>query len=343
MKTIVYDRFGSPDVLHFRESEMPEPKENEILIRVRATAVSATDSAFRSGHPFIARLAAGASKPRLQVLGDGFAGDVVLVGREVSRFKIGDRVFGAAGPSLGAHAEYIVLAENAAVATIPDGIAAEVAAGLADGGLTAMPFIRDKVRVRPGHKVLVNGAAGAIGSIAVQLAKHYGAHVTGVASGRNLELLRSLGADEVIDYRREDFTLRRDAYDVIFDAVGKNSFADAKPALKDGGVFLTTVPSAGVLLRTNLPGLFGNKRAIFAATGLRKPGDKAKDLAELASLAASGALRVVIDRVYPFDEFAAAHARVDTGHKVGAVVLAVRTGSGVVGASVGIERRQLVA
>lgn len=342
MKSIVYERFGSPDVLHIRETEMPEPKDNEILVRVRATAVSATDSAFRSGNPFIARLAAGATKPRLPTLGDGFAGDVVVVGRDVTRFKIGDRVFGAAGPTLGAHAEYIALAEDAGIAQIPNGIAAETAAALADGGLTAMPFVRDKVRIRPGHKVLVNGAAGAIGSIAIQLARHFGAHVTGVAGGRNLDLLRSLGADEVIDYGREDFTLRRDAYDVIFDAVGKSRFTDAKNALKRGGVFLTTVPSIGVLLRTKLPALFGGKRAVFAATGLRQPADKARDLTALGELAASGALRVVIDRVYPFDDFAAAHARVDSGHKVGAIVLvtdAVDATDGLVG----VERRELVA
>jgi NADPH:quinone reductase-like Zn-dependent oxidoreductase len=323
MKTIVYERFGPPEVLRLDEVETPTPKEREILIRVRAAVVSATDSAFRAGRPLLARLAAGARKPRLPTLGDALAGDVVAAGGAVTRFRTGDRVFGASGPRLGAHAEYIALGEDAAIAKLPDGISYAEAAGIADGGLTALPFLRDKAGVRAGQKVLVNGAAGAIGTIAVQLAKHYGAHVTGVAGAANAELVRSLGADEVIDYAREDFTLRREAFDIVFDAVGKSSFAEARRALRRGGLYLTTVPTPRAMAGMLWPSVLGGKRAIFAATGLRKPADKANDLAFMAGLIEGGMLKVVIDESFPFEAFAAAHSRVDTGHKKGVVVLAM--------------------
>ena len=289
--------------------------------------MSATDSAFRSGKPFIARLAAGARKPRLPTLGDALAGDIVSVGRNVTRFKIGERVFGSAGPKMGAHAEYIALAEDAAIVAMPDDLSYADAAGIADGGLTALPFVRDKGKVSPGQSVLVNGAAGAIGTIAVQLAKHYGGHVTGVASGASAELVMSLGADKMIDYASEDFALRRNTYDVIFDAVGKNSFSEAKGALKQGGVYLTTVPTLGGLGRMPWSSVFGGKRAVFAATGLRRPAEKRKDLSYMGELVPAGKLQIVVDRSYPFEAFTAAHARVDTGHKNGVVVLEAGAGA----------------
>jgi NADPH:quinone reductase-like Zn-dependent oxidoreductase len=321
MKTIVFDRYGPPSVLHLKEIPTPEAADGEVLIRIRAAAVTPSDAAFRSGTPVVARLFSGLRKPRIATLGDALAGDIVAVGREVTRFKVGDRVFGSSGPKMGAHAEYACLPQDAALETMSAAMSYAEGAGLADAGLTALPFLRDKGRVRDGHKVLINGAAGAVGGIAVQLAKHFGAEVTGVCSAANMALVQSLGADTVIDYAKADFTRNAEAYDVIFDAVGKSSFSRCKRALKPRGVYLTTVPTmAGVLqmLRTSLG---GGKRAIFVATGLRKAGDRTKDLGVLRGFVEAGSLRIVIDRSYPLEEVAAAHAYVDTGHKKGTVVM----------------------
>lgn len=322
MKTIVYARFGSPSVLHLAEAARPVPAESEILIRVRASSVSSSDAAFRSGNPFMARIAAGGWKPRRQVLGDALAGEVEAVGAKVTRFKRGDRLFGSVGPGLGAHAQYVVVSEEAALARMPDAMTFPEGAGLADGGLVAMPFLRDTGRIQAGQSVLINGASGAIGSIAVQLARHFGAEVTAVTSGANIDLLRSLGANHVVDYGRSDFSAATAAYDLIFDAVGKSSFGRARRALKPGGVYVTTVPTIRVMAHMLRGNLFGGRRAAFAATGLRKAAIKAVDLALLAGLYTSGALRVVVDHTYPFEGFIEAHTRVDTGRKRGVVVLA---------------------
>ncbi len=321
MKAITYARYGSPDVLKLDNTAKPEPKDGEVLIRIRAAAVTPSDTAFRSGNPFVARLAAGPLKPRHQVLGDALAGEVEAVGAGVTRFRVGDRVFGSAGPSMGAHADYIALPEDAALASMPEEMSFAEAAGIADGGLTALPFLRDKGRIKRGDKVLINGASGAIGTIAIQLAKHYGSEVTAVSSSANADLVRSLGADHVVDYRSEDFTQGGERYDVIFDAVGKSAFAKARRVLKPGGRYLTTVPSLGGMMQMLRTSVAGSRKAIFGAMGLRKPAEKAKDLAFFRDLAEAGELRAVIDRTYPFARFADAHAHVDTGHKTGAVVI----------------------
>lgn len=321
MKAITYARYGSPEVLKLDDSAKPDPKAGEVLIRIRAAAVTPSDTAFRSGTPFVARLAAGPVKPRNQVLGDALAGEIEAVGAGVTRFKIGDRVFGSAGPRMGAHADYIALAEDAALEVMPEGMSFAEGAGIADGGLTALPFLRDKGLIKRGDKVLINGASGSIGTVAIQLAKHYGAEVTAVCSGGNAELVRSLGADRVVDYRGEDFTLGAERYDIVFDAVGKSSFAKAKRVLKPGGRYLTTVPTLGGVAQMLRTSVAGSRKAIFGTMGLRKPAEKAKDLAFFRTLAEAGELTAVIDRSYPFARFADAHAHVDTGHKKGAVVI----------------------
>ena len=325
MKTIIYERFGSPEVLHVNEVATPTPGDNEILIRIHAASVTSTDTAFRSGTPFVARLAAGPRKPRIQTLGDSLAGVVETVGKDVTRFSVGDRVFGAAGPKMGAHAEYISLREDAAIEIMSDDMSFADGAAIADGGLTALPFLRDNGAIRAGDKILINGASGAIGTIAIQLAKHYGAEVTAVNSGANAEMVRSLGADHVIDYNVKDFTLGDDKYDIVFDAVGKSSFSKAKRVLKPRGRYLTTVPSLGGMLQMLRTSIFRGRRAIFAATGLRKPAAKIADLVFLRSLMDAGELQPVIDRSYPFERFADAHAHVDTGHKKGNVVIAIES------------------
>lgn len=321
MKVIVYDRYGPPGVLRTEERPVPVPGDKEIVVRLGAASLSATDVTFRAGNSFMARLAAGPSKPRLKVLGDSLAGTVESVSASVTRFKVGDRVFGASGPKLGAHAELVVVAEDGAIALMPDSMSFADGAGIADGGLTALPFLRDTAGIRPGQHVLINGGAGAIGTIAIQLAKHFGARVTATASPANAELLRSLGTDDVIDYRRESYGSRKDAFDIVFDSVGKSSFAEARRSLKRGGVYMTTVPTLGMLAGM-IRAKFAGRNVRFAATGLRKPAVKRKDLEFMAELYSAGKLRVVVDRAYPFEEFAAAHGHVDSGHKKGVVVLA---------------------
>ena len=321
MKAITYHRYGAPDVLGIEDLQRPEPGASEILIRVHAAVVTPADGAARKGEPFLIRLMGGIRRPKLPVLGSEIAGEIEAVGPDVERFKVGDRVMAATGDKYGGHAEYIVLPESGAIEVMPDGASYAQGVGLAEGPMTAMPFLRDHGHLQAGQHVLVNGASGSVGMAAVQLGKYLGAEVTGVASTRNVDLVRDLGADHVIDYTQEDFTAGVDRYDVVFDAVGKSSFGAVKDSLREGGVYLDTYPSLGTVWHQVVTSRFGSKRAVFAATGLRKPAEKQADLAVFRELFEAGALSPVIDRTYAMEQAAAAHEYVDTGHKVGAVVL----------------------
>jgi NADPH:quinone reductase-like Zn-dependent oxidoreductase len=239
---------------------------------------------------------------------------VTAIGPTVTRFAVGDRVVGSTGASLGANAEYTVLEETGALARVPDGVSHENAVAVCEGGLTALPFLRDAGQIRAGERVLVNGASGGVGSAAVQLAKHLGAHVTGVCSAGSVELVRSLGADEVIDYRTTDFTATGETYDIVFDVVGNSSFGGCRDSLNAGGRYLRTVPSLGVLARMV---------SVLMLTGLRKPADKAKDLAFLMDRIESGAIRPVVGRRFSLDQSVEAHRFVEDGAKQGSVVLNV--------------------
>jgi NADPH:quinone reductase-like Zn-dependent oxidoreductase len=323
MKAIVFEKYGPPEVLQLKEVEKPVPANNELLIRVCATAVNATDPITRKGEPLIARLGTGLTRPKEPIPGDVLAGEIEAVGGAVTLFQAGDAVYGTTAPRLGAHAEYLCLPEDGALATKPANMTYEEAAAVCDGALAALPFLRDKGKLQPGQQVLVNGASGSIGTFAVQLAKFYGAEVTGVCSTANVELVTSLGADQVIDYTREDFTRSGQAWDIIFDTVGKSSFSRCKDALAPGGVYLTTVPTLGILPQMAWTSIAGSKKAIFMATGLRPAADKAKDLAFLKDLVEAGQIRSVIDRRYPLEQIVEAHRYVEQGHKKGNVVLIV--------------------
>jgi len=322
MKAIVHHRYGPPEVLQPADLPRPVPADGEVLIRTRAASVTSSDGAFRAGDPFFARLATGLLRPRRPVLGDGVAGEVEAVGSGVQRFRPGERVVAVTGVRMGGYAEFLRVSADG-VAPVPDGVSFEDAVAVTEGGLTALPFLRDHARVRSGQRVLVNGASGAVGTAAVLLAKHFGAVVTGVCSAANVELVRSLGADEVIDYTRADFTDGRDAYDVIFDAVGKSSFRRCRPALRAGGIYLTTVPSLPALLQGLWTRRFGSHRAVLAFTGLRPAAAKAADMVVLTELAASGEVPAVVDRRWPLAEAAEAHRYVDRGRKRGVVLLTV--------------------
>jgi NADPH:quinone reductase-like Zn-dependent oxidoreductase len=296
MKAIVYTEFGPPDVLQLKEVEKPAPKEDEVLVRICATTVAKEDPEMR-GSPGLN----GLRKPKKTILGWYLAGEIEATGKNVERFSIGDQVFGSAGMRLGTHAEYICLPEDGALAIKPAKITYEEAAAIPNGALTALPFLRDNGKIQRGHKVLINGASGTVGTSAVQFAKYYGAEVTGVCSSTNLELVKSLGVDHVIDYTEEDFTQNGQTYDIIFDAVGKSSFSSCKSSLKPGGIYLTTVPTPAAMLQRLWTSMVGSKKVSFAATGLRPASAKAKDLAFISELVESGKIKAVIDRRYPLD------------------------------------------
>lgn len=322
MKAVVMRTFGAPEVLRLEEVPRPEPGERDILVRNRATAVTAAECAARKGEGF-ARLAFGPVKPRYPILGGTFAGEVVEVGSAVTRFAVGDEVFGDVGGQFGALAELVKVPDAAAVRVKPENLSFERAVAVFDGSFTALPFLRDWAKLRPGQSILINGASGAVGTAAVQLAKHFGAVVTAVCSAPNVELVRSLGADQVIDYTTEDFTRSGQEFDVVFDAIGKSSYRDCKRLLKPSGRYLTTVPSLRILMRTLLTSRERGRSGSIGFAGLRKAADVAKDLDYIAGLAASGKYVPVIDRTYPLEQTAEAHRYVDTERKRGSVVIEI--------------------
>jgi len=324
MNAVVYTAYGPPDVLQLKEVETPIPKDNEVLIRIHAAAVTVTDCNLRGGDKLM-RLVFGLRKPKRQVLGTEFAGEIAATGKDVRRFRAGDQIYAATGAGFGAHAEYICLPEDGALAPKPANVTYTEAAAICEGGTTALPFLRDKGEIQPGDKVLINGASGAVGASAVQLAKAFGADVTGVCGPTNVELVTSLGADTVIDYTRQDFTQTGQTYDIIFDAVGKSSFSRCKGSLEPDGVYLATVPSMALYAHVLWTARIGNKKAKVAATGLRPASEKAKDLRYLGELAEAGTLKPTVDRSYPMAQIAEAHRRVETGHKTGSVVITLAT------------------
>lgn len=321
MKAVVYQKYGKSDVIEIKEIAKPVSKENEVLIKVCATTITAVDSIFRNGNNFFARLATGITKPKKEILGFEFAGEVESVGKDVKLFKAGDQVFGV---SESAHMEYISLPEDNAFINKPSNISFAEAAAVPSGALTAVPFLRDNGRIESGKKILIIGASGSVGTYAVQVAKYYGAEVTGVCSTTNIDLVKSLGADFVIDYTKEDFTKNGETYDIIFDTVGKSSYPVCKNSLNNNGIYLTTFISWAILFQMLLTSKSKNKKAVIAFTGMRSVEDKKKDLLFIKELIESGKLKAVIDKTYKLEEAAKAHGYVDKGHKKGNVVLIVK-------------------
>jgi len=318
MKAVVHDRYGPPEVLRVDEVDRPAPGDDDVLVKIRATSVTRSDAHLRAGTPFVQRFMSGLRRPKRRILGHELSGEVVEVGSAVTEFEVGDRVFGAL-PYLalrtGSHAEYMAIPEQWPLARIPAGLTFEQAAGVADGAFCALNGMRP-VTVA-GKDVLVYGASGSIGTAAVQLAKHFGAHVTAVCNEKNVELVRSLGADEVIDYEREDFTTNGKTYDVIFDAVGKESFRRCKGSLRSGGFYLPTDGFRNMFLWL-LHKRFGDRKVVFEFPRYRK-----EDVVLLAELLETGRYRPVIDRVYPLEDVVEATAYVETQQKTGNVVLTV--------------------
>jgi NADPH:quinone reductase-like Zn-dependent oxidoreductase len=320
MKAALYTRYGSPDVVALSEVPRPLPPAHGVIVRVRATTVSSGDARLRSanvppGFGLLLRLGFGVFGPRKRVLGTEVAGEVVEVGAH-SRFAVGDRVFALLGAGLGGHAEYVAIPDSGAIASLPRNLSFEQGAAVAFGGATALHYLRDKAKLRAGERLVVNGASGAVGSAAVQLAKHLGAHVTAVCSSDNAELVTALGADRVIDHTRQDFTTAGDRYDVILDTVGNCSYARCAPALADNGRLLLVVAGLGQMLGALLRPVRSGHRLLCGVTP-----ERAEDLHTLANLAETGAYRPLIDGTFPFDRIADAHARVDSRRKRGNVVV----------------------
>lgn len=323
MLAIVVTKYGSPEVLQLMEIGKPKPKPDQILIKVHAASVTAADSMMRRADPFIARFFLGFFRPRKAVLGTGFAGKIEAIGGDVTNFKIGDRVFGETGLDFGANAEYICMPADGVVANMPANMSFEDAAPACDGAITSLNFLKDLAHVQKGQKVLIIGASGSLGTAAVQLARHFGAQVTGVCSSTNVAMIKALGADRVIDYTKEDFTKSGQSYDVIYDTVGKSSFTKAKHALTPIGAYLSPVLKVSLLFQMAWTSKFGTRKAMFSATGLRSVPDLLGLLAELKQLYESGKLKSVIDRRYPLAQAVRAHAYVDSGRKKGNVVFSL--------------------
>lgn len=322
MRAFVCRRYGGPDVVEPADVPKPVPRNNEVLVRIHATTVTSGDWRVRTlcvptGLGLVARLGFGFTGPRQPIMGTELAGTIESVGKDVTRFRIGDEVFGFPGGAMGCHAQYRAMPEDGRLARKPANLSFEEAASLPFGASTSLHFLR-KAGIRPGNKVLVIGASGGVGTAMVQLAKHCGAEVTGVTSTNNLALVASLGADRVIDYTKEDFTARREIYDIVVDTVGRTSFARCKPLLEDKGRLLAVAAGVPEMLAALWSPLTGSRRVIAGPAA-----ERVEDLAEMATLAEAGALKPVIDRRYRFAQMAEAHAYVETGRKRGSVVVSV--------------------
>jgi NADPH:quinone reductase-like Zn-dependent oxidoreductase len=320
MRAVVHDRYGPPEVLRLEEVERPVPKEDEVLVRIDATTVNRTDCGWRGAKPFLTRYFTGLRRPKRRILGSELAGEVEAIGSDVTEFKVGDHVFGL--NYFGAHAEFVCVQEDRPLAHKPAGMTFEEAAAASDGAILALTALR-KGDLRKGQKILIYGASGSIGTAAVQLAKHLEADVTAVCNTKNVELVRSLGADDVVDFLREDFTKNGQTYDVVFDAVGKHSFRRCRRSVKPGGFYVETdlgfmwhVPILALATRR-----MGDKRVTLPTPDYTK-----KDVLFLKELIEAGRYRPVIDRSYPLEQVVEATKYVETGQKTGNVVLTVNRG-----------------
>jgi NADPH:quinone reductase-like Zn-dependent oxidoreductase len=324
MRAVVYDHYGPPDVLRVADVERPVPNDDQVLVKVHATTVNRLDVHTREANAksgrtvsFLSRLVSGVRRPRQPILGSEFAGEVVAAGAAVSELAVGDHIFGTTGLGFGAHAEFMCVRESARIAHMPVGASFEDAAAVSDGFLNALTCVK-QADLREGKRILVFGASGSIGTAGVQLARHFGADVTAVCSTKNLELVRSLGADRVIDYTQEDFTKNGETYDVIFDAVGKHSFKHSKGSLTNGGLYLATDGFRNLILAM-WTRRFGDKKVIFQIP----PKQTQQDVLFLKDLMEAGRYRAVIDRCYPLADVVEATRYVETQHKTGNVVLTV--------------------
>lgn len=322
MQAIVYQQYGSPEVFKLREVERPIPNSNEVLVRVCATTATAADTMMRKGRPYIGRLYTGLKGPKRIVPGFEFAGQVVAKGKDVTLFKMSDKVFGGT-TGLGCYAEYVCVNENDVITTMPANTSYIEAAPITGSAITVMNFLKRLGKIKAGDKVLINGASGALGTYAVQIAKHFGAEVTAVCSSSNLELVQILGADDAIDYTTTDFTKNGKQYDIIFDTVGKSTFTACKNSLTKKGVYLSSVISLPLFIQMIWTSIVGGRKAKSSATGMLPVKTRLKYLADLKELLAARKIQTIVDHHYPLCMAAEAHEYVESGHKTGSIVITV--------------------
>ena len=319
MKAAIYSKYGPPETVQLKDIKKPVPKNDEVLIKVYAATVNRTDCGFRSAEYFIVRFFSGLFKPKNQVLGNEFAGKIEAVGADVVNFKVGDSVFGYNDETFGAHAEFMLMPANKAIAIKPEDMLYETAAAITEGAHYALCDLR-AAKIKEGHKILINGATGGIGSAAVQLSRYYGATVTAVCATAHIEKVKALGANIVIDYQKEDFVKLTEKFDIVFDAVGKSSFGKCKPILKKQGVYMSTelgYGSQNVFLALLTP-FFGGKKVLFPLPTIDK-----KDLEFFKKLILSKQYQPLIDRCFTLDEIVEAYRYVETGQKIGNVIIKI--------------------
>ncbi len=319
MKAAVSKKYGSPDVILLMDIVTPNPKNNEVRVKVHATTVNRTDCGLRAAHPFITRFFTGFFRPKNSILGSEFTGTIDAVGKDVKSFKVGDEVFGISASKYGAHAEYLCIDEKASITTIPDNLNLENAMAICEGSWYAWNNLKE-VKLKQDDTMLINGGSGSIGSAAIQLAKSFGVEITAVTNTKNLKVVKELGASQVIDYTQEDFTQLAIQFDYIFDAVGKSTYFKCKKLLKPKGVFFST--ELGPFMQNPLlvlwTSMFGTKKVLFPI-----PQDKKENLLYFKSLAEKGQLKPVIDKVFPFEQIVEAYRYVETGQKTGSVVIRI--------------------
>lgn len=322
MKAIVSKRYGTHEVFTLEEVTKPVPKSNEVLVRAHAATVTGSDIMMRRGKPYVGRLFLGLFKPKTTILGFDFAGEVVETGKDVTSFQVGDRVFGGT-TSLGCYAEYMCVNASDVIATIPEKTSYQSAAPISGSAITVMNFLKGLANVKAGDKILINGASGSLGTYAVQIAKYFGAEVTGVCSASNMKMVRDLGADFVIDYTTEDFTKNGKQYDVIFDTVGKIRYSSSKDSLTDRGIYLSSVIEVSLLLQILKSSLFGTKKVKSSSTGMLSVEERLAYFLELKEMLQTEKIRTVVDTTYSLSQMGEAHQYVEKGHKKGNVIITI--------------------
>lgn len=328
MKASLCHRYGSSDVLSVESVDKPKPKKNELLIRICASAVTAADGMMREGKPLIGRLFLGLKSPKYPITGTGFSGVIEGIGEGVNDFKIGQSVFGESVFGAGSNAEYMCVPESALVMLKPDFISHQEAAPLCDGALTSMNFLQALANIQPNQRILINGAAGSLGCAAIQLSRYFGAHVTAVCSTKNTEFVTSLGAQNVIDYTKQNFTKLADnqeSYDIIYDCVGNRTYSECQSVLTTNGIYMSPVLSLGLLLKMLSTSVKGKKKALFSATGTLPMNELKTLLLHVVKIINEKKLTTIIDKEYALSEISDAHQYVATGHKKGNIVVSMNT------------------
>jgi NADPH:quinone reductase-like Zn-dependent oxidoreductase len=320
MKAIIQSQYGGPEVLAIEEVQKPQPGPKDVLIKVMASSITTADSMMMTGKPYIGRLMLGLTKPKNPIPGTGFAGIVEAIGSEVTTYQVGEEVFGENLDTFGAQAQYLCIPEDNLIMRKPAQVSFEEAAAVGDGVMTSINFLQLVTTAAPGKHVLINGAAGSLGSAAVQIAVHYGAHVTAVCSTKNIDFVKKLGAHEAIDYTQEDFTTRENQFDIIYDTVGKSSFNAAKNSLTANGIYASPVLDGKLLLKVLWTSLFGSKKAKFSATGVLSLEAKKELQATARELMSLGKVRPFISKTFSLEEFRDAHTYIASGHKKGNIV-----------------------